>query len=54
MVEVVNGGYRGCKAILNRLDEKNFSVSITIDSVSSQSLEKKNTSLIIVFFIFEL
>jgi len=32
MVEVVNGGYRGCKAILNRLDEKNFSVSITIDS----------------------
>ena len=41
MVEVVNGGYRGCKAILNRLDEKNFSVSITIDSVSSQSLEKK-------------
>jgi len=31
-VEVVNGAYRGSQAILNKLDEKNFCVSITIDS----------------------
>lgn len=33
-VLVVNGAYRKCRAILNSLDEKNFCVSITIDSVS--------------------
>jgi len=32
MVEVVNGAYRGCRAILNHLDVTNFCVSITIDS----------------------
>lgn len=30
---VVNGAYRGYRAILNELDEKNFCVTITIDSV---------------------
>lgn len=30
---VVNGGYRGCRAILKNLDANNFCVTIVIDSV---------------------
>ena len=30
---VVNGAYRGCRALLNKLDADNFCVTITIDSV---------------------
>jgi hypothetical protein len=32
---IVNGAYRGCRAILKSLDAKNFCVSITIDSVKT-------------------
>lgn len=33
---VVNGAYRGSKAILKSLDAKNFCVTIVIDSVTLQ------------------
>ena len=41
---VVNGAYRGYRAILKSLDTKNFCVTIVVDSVSLSNISARDVN----------